>query len=92
MSDLEKKAFINDEILEQIANVLQIPVNAIKNFCEDATINIIANTFNDVFNDNSSFVIRYQSYNNQNPDMIEQVLKAIHENNALLTKFLSVSK
>jgi transcriptional regulator with XRE-family HTH domain len=60
VSDLEKKVQLGDEILEKIAKVLKVPVDAIKNFNDEVAVNIIANTFNDVFHDNSSFVIGYQ--------------------------------
>jgi hypothetical protein len=33
--------------LEEVAKVLKVPVEAIKNFDEQAAINVIANTFND---------------------------------------------
>jgi transcriptional regulator with XRE-family HTH domain len=94
VSDLEKKAQISDEILEKVAKVLKIPVEAIKNFNEETAVNIIANTFNDVFHDNSSF-INYQPTFNQIEkllEIIEHLLKAEQEKNVLLEKILRERK
>ncbi len=44
---LEQKETIDREILEQVAAILKIPVEAIQNFDEEGVINIIANTFNE---------------------------------------------
>ena len=46
ISVLEQKEVIETELLEQITKVLKVPVDAIKNFDEEAAINYI-NTFND---------------------------------------------
>ena len=43
---LEQKEVIEDSLLQQIAEVLKIPVEAIQNFDEEQAVNIIANTFN----------------------------------------------
>ena len=86
VSEFEKKATISDEILERISNALNIPVEVIKNFNEAAAINIIANTF-----DNASF-ISYQSTFNQMDkmmEMLERLIKADAEKDALLNKLLS---
>lgn len=47
ISRLEGKEEIEDGILDEVARALKIPVDAIKNFYEEAAINIVANTFND---------------------------------------------
>jgi transcriptional regulator with XRE-family HTH domain len=52
VSLLEAKEEIEPEILEQVAKVLKVPSEAIKNFDELAAINIISNTFHD-FKDNA---------------------------------------
>ena len=44
---LEQKEAIEDDLLQQVAKVLKVPVEAIKNFDEQAAVNVIANTFND---------------------------------------------
>jgi transcriptional regulator with XRE-family HTH domain len=47
VSLLEGKEEIEPEILEQVAKVLKVPVEAIKNFDEEKAVQIISNTFND---------------------------------------------
>ena len=96
VSELEKKAQISDDMLEKVAGVLKIPVDAIKNFNEEAAVNVIANTFNDVFHDNSSFIIGYQpTVNNQMDkllEVMERLLKTEQEKNLLLEKLLAEKK
>ncbi|MCE7073139.1 MULTISPECIES: helix-turn-helix domain-containing protein [Dyadobacter] len=51
VSLLEQKEQIDSDILEQVAAILKIPAEAIRNFDEQQAVNIISNTFQD-----SSFV------------------------------------
>ncbi len=53
ISLLEQKEVIEDSLLQQIAEVLKIPVEAIQNFDEEQAVNIIANTVTTV-NDNAT--------------------------------------
>ncbi|WP_185264662.1 helix-turn-helix domain-containing protein [Elizabethkingia anophelis] len=53
ISLLEQKEVIEDTLLQQIAEVLKIPVEAIQNFDEEQAVNIIANTVTTV-NDNAT--------------------------------------
>ena len=53
ISNMEQSETIEDEKLEQIANVLGVSAEAIKNFSDEAFLNIIGNTYNV---DNSSAV------------------------------------
>jgi len=46
VSLLEQKETIDPDLLDKISKVLKVPVEAIKNFDEAATVNYIANTFN----------------------------------------------
>ncbi|OJV20987.1 MAG: transcriptional regulator [Dyadobacter sp. 50-39] len=60
ISTLEQREKIDSDILEQVAAILKIPVEAIRNFDEDQTINIISNTFHDqayLGNPHSSFKV-----------------------------------
>jgi hypothetical protein len=45
ISLLEQKEKIDSDILEQVAAILKIPAEAIRNFDEEQAINIISNTF-----------------------------------------------
>lgn len=47
ISKLEQKEEIEDDTLNKIADVLKIPVEAIKNMTDEAAVNIVANTFHD---------------------------------------------
>ena len=47
ISALEQKEALDKDMLEKIAAVLKVPVEAIKNFDEEKALNIISNTFND---------------------------------------------
>ncbi len=47
ISQLEQKEALDAEMLEKIATALKVPVEAIKNFDEQAAINVISNTFHD---------------------------------------------
>ncbi|TWP29920.1 XRE family transcriptional regulator [Apibacter muscae] len=46
VSDYEQKEQLEDKILEKVSQALKVPVEAIKNMNDEATINYI-NTFND---------------------------------------------
>src|SRR5258706_1820233 len=54
VSLLEQKEEIEDSILEEVAKVLKVPAEAIKNFDDQAAINIISSTFNDNASVNSN--------------------------------------
>jgi len=58
VSLLEQKEVIEPELLDQVANVLKVPVEAIKNFDEQAAVNVISSTINN--HDNSSVYGNYQ--------------------------------
>jgi transcriptional regulator with XRE-family HTH domain len=47
VSRLEQKEEIEPAILEVVAKALKIPVEALKNFDEEAAVNIIANSFHE---------------------------------------------
>jgi transcriptional regulator with XRE-family HTH domain len=47
VSLLEAKEEVEEELLEQVARVLKVTPDAIKNFDEETAVNIISNTFND---------------------------------------------
>ena len=64
ISRLESQKELDNDTLDKIANVLNIPVDAIKNYSDDIAINIISNTFNE------QSVIAYQ--HNVNP--IEKIM------------------
>jgi transcriptional regulator with XRE-family HTH domain len=47
ISALEQKEVIDDSLLEQVAKLLKVPAEAIRNFDEEAAINVIGNNYHD---------------------------------------------
>ncbi len=78
VSMLEQKETIDETLLQQIAAVLKIPAEAIKNFDEEKAVNFISSTFND----NAVGVI----VNNYNP--LDQIIKLHDEKIALYERML----
>ena len=86
ISLLEQKEVLEPELLEQVAKVLKVPVDAIKNFDEEAAINYI-NTFND---NSVSHVIGNHGTYNFNP--IDKWVTALEENKKLYERLLQSEK
>jgi len=85
VSRIEQSETIEDEILEKIANVLGLPVDAIKNFSEEAVINIISSTLH-----NTSGLVNYNPTFTFNP--IEKIVELYDEKIALLERLLQAEK
>ncbi len=77
ISLLEQKEKIDSDILEQVAAILKIPAEAIRNFDEQQAVNIISNTF-----DNGSAI--YQTNNNP----IDKLMQLHEEKIALYERML----
>src|SRR6185437_10613288 len=84
VSHLETKDTIDSSILEQVAGVLKVPVEAIKNFDEEAAINIVANTVNNHDNATGNSVFMY--YPTFNP--IDKIVQLYDERIALYERML----
>ena len=84
VSLLEAKETIEPELLSEVAKALKVPEDSIRNFDEEAAINIINSTFTS--NDNSTS-IAYQSNFTFNP--IEKVLELFEENKKLYERLLA---
>ena len=82
VSRLEENERVEEDVLEQVAKVLKVPVEAIKRFDEDAAINYI-NTFHD--NSVSHVIGNYGTYN-FNP--VEKWADAIERNEKLYVALL----
>lgn len=90
VSALEQKEALDKEMIEKIAQVLKVPSETIKNFSEEAAINIISTTFN---SHDQSTSIAYQSNLNFNPiekivELYEALLKSEREKMALLERMM----
>jgi|SRR5690348_2731480 len=93
ISLLEQKEVIEEPLLQQVATVLKVPVEAIKNFDEEAAINIIGNTVTN--HDNASVFNYYPTFNpfdkivelyEENKKLYERMLK---EKDAIIEKLLN---
>ncbi len=81
ISLLEAKESIDTTILEQVAQILKVPVEAFKNFDEEQAINIISNTFHD-----TQGLINYNPTFNNNP--IDKLVQLHEEKIALYERML----
>jgi transcriptional regulator with XRE-family HTH domain len=59
VSRLEENERVEEDVLEQVAKILKVPVEAIKNFDEQAIINIISNTVNNSDNATGNSLFSY---------------------------------
>ena len=88
ISLLESKEVIEDDILAQVAAILKVPVEAIKNFDEQAAV-----TYFNTFNDSSGAGAFFSSTNLHctfNP--IDKWLEVIEENKKLYERLLASEK
>ena len=83
ISSLEQKEAIDKDMLEKIAKILKVPVDAIKNFSEEATINIIASTLHD----NSGSIFHNAVFN-----PIDKLFEALEENKKLYERLLQTER
>jgi transcriptional regulator with XRE-family HTH domain len=83
ISLLEAKELIDEPLLEEVAAALKVPAEAIKNFDEEAAVNIIANTFS---LDNGSIFNAHNTNPVFNP--VESILRLHEEKIALYERML----
>ncbi|SDP99684.1 Helix-turn-helix domain-containing protein [Mucilaginibacter sp. OK268] len=82
VSLLEQKEVIEDDIIEQVAKILKVPEEAIKNFNEEAVFNIIGNTVNN--HDQAAFFNYYPTFN-----PIDKLIELFEENKKLYQELLA---
>lgn len=82
ISLLEAKEFIEPDLLEQVAKVLNVPAEAIRNLDEESAINIISNTFQD-FKDHAIANAIQCTFN-----PLDELLKSLEENKKLYERLL----
>ncbi len=102
ISLLEQKEVIEPNLLEQVAKVLKVPVEAIKNFDEEAVINVIGNTVTTVNDNATGQLFQFNPVINpvdkwiealeENKKLYERLLQTEKEKNELLQKFLDKQK
>ncbi|MDB5278234.1 MAG: transcriptional regulator [Ferruginibacter sp.] len=90
ISALEQKELIDDPLLEQVAKLLKVPAEAIKNFDEEAAINVIGNNYHD----NSASVNYHCTFNpiDKIVELYEALVKSEKEKVALLQQLLDNKK
>ena len=85
ISLLEAKEQIEPALLEEVAKVLKVPAEAIKNFDEEVAVNIISNTF-----EHGS--IGYQRNENCSFNPIDKLVEVFEENKKLYERLLQAER
>jgi len=85
VSRIEQSETIEDDVLEKVAKILGVPIDAIKNFSEEAVINIISSTLH-----NTSGLVNYNPTFTFNP--VEKIVELYDEKIALLERLLQAEK
>lgn len=90
VSKMEASEQVDDERLSKVAEALNVPVDAIKNFNEDAAINVIGNTITNTNHDQSALVAYQPTFNpiDKIVELYERMLKLEQEKNALLESMI----
>ena len=98
VSVLEQKEIVEQDILEQVAKILKVPTEAIKNFDEETAIFNIQNNYEGA-NSSTGIIGIFQHCNinpvdklfevlEENKNLYERLLKSEQEKNQLLLKIL----
>ena len=83
VSLLEGKDTIDPKLLADVAKALKVPVEAITRFNEDATISIVANTFNA---DSAAYVEQYKPTIHPLDKMIELYERMLKEKDEIIAR------
>lgn len=88
ISLLEQKETIDTSLLQQIADVLKIPVEAFQHFDEEAAINVISNTFNNHDHSSSQFASIINNSPTFNPldKMVELYERMLQQQKEMIEK------
>ncbi|RIW13581.1 XRE family transcriptional regulator [Algoriphagus lacus] len=85
ISLLEQKEEVEEELLRQVAEILKVPAEAIKNFNDETAINFFNSSFNGQFSG-----VNYHTTFNVNP--IEKWVETLEENKKLYERLLESEK
>jgi len=91
ISLLEQKEAIDNELLEQVSVALKVPVDAIKNFDEEAAINVIGNNYHDNSTSNVNYHCTFNPID-KIVELYEALVKSEKEKTELLQKILDKQK
>jgi transcriptional regulator with XRE-family HTH domain len=89
ISLLEQREVIDPSILEQVAKVLKINPEAIRNLTEEGPINIFSNTFSDFKDSASASAMNYQCTFNPLDKVIELYERMLKEKDSLIEKLIN---
>jgi transcriptional regulator with XRE-family HTH domain len=87
ISLLEQKEVIEEELLAEVAKVLKVPVEAIKNFDKEAAINVIGNNYHDNSTSNVNYHCTFNPID-KIVEMFEALMKSEKEKVELLQNLL----
>ena len=95
ISSIEQKEKIDEKLMEDIARILKVPVDAIKNMTDDSATNFI-NTFQDNSVNNGPYfhctinpLEKYIEQVEKNEKLYEDLLRSEREKNALLERIIN---
>jgi hypothetical protein len=97
VSLLEQKETVEQNILDQVAKILRVPTEAIKNFDEEQALNVISNTFNSHDSSTMNAINLNPTFNpldklieafDENKKLYERLLRSEQEKVALLQRLL----
>uniref|UniRef100_F4C509 Helix-turn-helix domain protein n=1 Tax=Sphingobacterium sp. (strain 21) TaxID=743722 RepID=F4C509_SPHS2 len=91
VSNMEKSAAIEADLLAQVASILGVTTEAIENFSEEAVFNIINNTFQDSSSNNNNYLCTINPLD-KIVELYERLLEAEKEKNTYLGKLLEERK
>jgi transcriptional regulator with XRE-family HTH domain len=93
ISLLEQKEVIEHELLEQVANALKVPAEAIKNFDEEAAVLNIQNNYDgSTLNHSSNYQYNYQPTFNPIDKIVELYERLLKEKDEQIDKLKKVKK
>lgn len=90
VSRLEENETIDEDVLQQVAAVLKVPVDAIKRFDEQTALSFIGNTYTN--NDYSATLNGWTVQYNPTIHPIEKILELVEENKKLYERLLTAEK
>ncbi|WPR74074.1 helix-turn-helix transcriptional regulator [Algoriphagus sp. NG3] len=83
ISLLEQKEEVEDELIRQVAKILKVPSEAVKNFSEDVAMHIFNNSFESHDNSTLNAINNYCSFN-----PLDKLIEALDENKKLYERLL----
>jgi transcriptional regulator with XRE-family HTH domain len=97
VSQLERKELLDETVLEKVSKALGVSEEAIKNFSDDAAINIVSSTLHHT----NGLVNYFPSFNladkwleaiEENKKLYERLLQSEREKNELLQQLLNLKQ